>query len=545
MEKARRALVIGNGGYGNAPLANPANDARSISNLLIEAKFRVAQYIDANQLQMVRARDEFVTSMSTDTPSIALFYFAGHGVQIDWRNYLIPVDTKIANQADVLKYGFELNYFLSQLSPFKNTIFIFILDSCRDNPFGANYQPASKGLSQFDAPSNSLIAYSTSPGHVAEDGVGTNGLYTEKLLTELSVRGVKIEDALKRVRLNVRLASKGAQIPWESTSLEEEVFLFENAKLIDSAESVERQLIAELDRWTTIKNSTKLADWVAYLRDFPGGRFSEIARFRIESLTELDRSGSIYVVNGAIPPIAAVAHSEDALLTLPGPSSQALIKLADQDTIETAKGVNAANPFSSGRYALGRKFSVNDVADYVVTDQSNGRNLNPYTMLVTDVEYETDRVWINDGYEVLDLMGNYKLAREGQQSWQTEGGFSDVPRQLVPAELYVGQAWKAVWKQQSRREEKDQLLFSMDVRVTAREFVTVPAGKYNAFRIEAMGDQDSMNRDGSKGFQSHRKQIIWVVPGVNFSIKEELTLSYFFSRIYQRRELRQLRQHAF
>ena len=111
---------------------------------------------------------------------------------------------------------------------------IIILDACRDNPFGKKLPTEQKGLSQFDAPPNSLLCYATAPGNVASDGGGTNGLFTENLLREMRNPEAKIEDVFKRVRLKVRLASKGQQIPWESTSLEEDFYF--NAAGINPAQ---------------------------------------------------------------------------------------------------------------------------------------------------------------------------------------------------------------------------------------------------------------------------------------------------------------------
>src|SRR6185369_1578014 len=102
---------------------------------------------------------------------------------------------------------------------------VVLLDACRNEPFGTKYVPEKRGLSQFDAPVGTLLAFATSPGSTASDGTGKNGLYTENLLKELAVRNARIEDALKRVRLAVRLGSRGQQIPWETTSLEGDVYL--------------------------------------------------------------------------------------------------------------------------------------------------------------------------------------------------------------------------------------------------------------------------------------------------------------------------------
>ena len=157
---------------------------------------------------------------------LAVFYYAGHGTQLDWRNYLVPVDANVASAKELGLRCLDLGVLLEELSKTRDKVFVLILDACRDKPLGTSFQPEQRGLSPFDAPAGTVLAFSTAPGAVASDGPGKHGLYTESLLRELSVRGVRIEDAFKRVRLNVRLASGGRQIPWESTSLESDVFLF-------------------------------------------------------------------------------------------------------------------------------------------------------------------------------------------------------------------------------------------------------------------------------------------------------------------------------
>jgi len=211
-DPSRQALVIGNSSYLDAPLTNPVNDARAVAGLLGQAGFTVASHLDARRTDMMAAIERFTAEVRKSDTKLVMFYFAGHGAQLDWRNYLLPVDAK-AESADQLRQScIDLNYLIGEFGKSRGKTFIIMLDACRNNPFGSSYQPEQKGLSQFDAPVGSLLAYATSPGNVASDGSGQNGLYTENLLRELSVRGTKIEDALKRVRLNVRLASNGAQL---------------------------------------------------------------------------------------------------------------------------------------------------------------------------------------------------------------------------------------------------------------------------------------------------------------------------------------------
>lgn len=208
----RCALVIGNDAYAQSPLRNPVADARAMDKLLREAGFTVQLETDAGLQAMGAAIDRFGAAARSSETEMAVFYYAGHGAQLDWRNYLLPIDASVRNTTELRQRCLDLGVVLHHFSQTRNKTFIVFLDACRDNPFGSTFQTANKGLSQFDAPVGSLLAYATAPGNVALDGAGGNGLYTANLVRELSLRGARIEDCLKRVRLNVRLASRGAQM---------------------------------------------------------------------------------------------------------------------------------------------------------------------------------------------------------------------------------------------------------------------------------------------------------------------------------------------
>jgi uncharacterized caspase-like protein len=303
-DPSRLALVIGNSAYHDAPLVNPGNDAQAMAGLFGQAGFTVDSRLNATRSDMMAAIDRFGAAIRRPEIKQVVFYYAGHGVQLDWRNYLLPVDAVVDTADQVKQRCVDLGQLLSQLGAAKDKTFIIILDACRNNPFGNAYKPEQKGLSQFDAPVGSLIAYATSPGNVASDGSGKNGLYTENLLRELSLRGTRIEDALKRVRLNVRLTSRGAQIPWETTSLESDVFIFNDGQKKLSDAELEKELEADLAAWAEIKSSRKIDDWVAYLRNFPNGRFAEIAQVRMARLmAETDKPAAA----SAAPVAAATA----------------------------------------------------------------------------------------------------------------------------------------------------------------------------------------------------------------------------------------------
>ena len=239
----RYALVIGNDRYRDSPLKNPVNDAKAIAAELQAADFTVSVLLDAGLADM-RARVEAFSAEIARTKSVGLFYFAGHGIQLSWRNYLLPVDTVIRNTDEVRHNAVDLAQILEGMGKAGNPANIVILDACRNNPFGRDFRLDQRGLSQVDAPVGTLLAYATAPGNVAIDGEGSNGLYTEQLLREIKVPDAKVEDIFKRVRLAVRRQSKGLQIPWESTSLEDDFYFQPPEELRKAAEEERNRRLA-------------------------------------------------------------------------------------------------------------------------------------------------------------------------------------------------------------------------------------------------------------------------------------------------------------
>lgn len=229
----RVALVLGNAAYRDAPLANPVNDARDMVKVLGESGFKVIQRKNAGLKEMHLALREFGDALSRE--STGLFYFAGHGMQVRGRNYLIPVDADIAREDEVAFNALDLAAVLEKMESSRNHTNFLILDACRNNPFVSRFRVSTPGLAQIDAPAGSLIAFSTAPGSVAADGAGRNGLYTKHLLENISRPGVRIEDAFKAVRIAVRRESGNLQTPWESTSLEGEFYFRAPARVAKPA----------------------------------------------------------------------------------------------------------------------------------------------------------------------------------------------------------------------------------------------------------------------------------------------------------------------
>ena len=221
---ARLALVIGNGAYKDAALANPVNDAADMAKALEASGFTVMKRENASLREMHLALREFGDRLGRQ--STGLVYFAGHGVQVRGRNYLLPVDADIQREDEVAFSALDVGAVMEKLDSARNPVNIVILDACRDNPFGSRFQMSSKGLAQVEAPPGTLIAFSTAPGSAAADGAGRNGLYTGHLLAEMKKPGAAIEETFRSVRAAVRRDSKGLQVPWESTSLESEFKFF-------------------------------------------------------------------------------------------------------------------------------------------------------------------------------------------------------------------------------------------------------------------------------------------------------------------------------
>jgi hypothetical protein len=217
-QEQRTALVIGNGSYESAQLRNSVNDAKDMTEALRNLGFTVIYKQNAKQKDMERAIRNFGKKLRKHG-GIGLFYYAGHGMQIDGRNYLIPIDAEIETESDVKFETVDAGRVLGKMEDAGNGLNIVILDACRNNPFARIFRSVSQGLAKMDAPTGSIVAYATAPGSVAADGVSENGLYTSMLLKHMATPGLGIEEVFKKVRIGVMNESGKKQVPWESSSL--------------------------------------------------------------------------------------------------------------------------------------------------------------------------------------------------------------------------------------------------------------------------------------------------------------------------------------
>jgi hypothetical protein len=227
----RVALVIGQSAYrAVVPLPNPANDAKAMTQLLGDAGFVVTTAADLSQNDLRQTVGEFAASIVAKGPdTTALVFYAGHGIQVDGENYLIPVDVDPKRETDIPLQAVRLNDVLNTLTSVPSKRRIILLDACRNNPFPGINKTAGHGLAIVDAKvgaPGTFLSYSTSPGAEAEDGSGADSPYTSALLTAAREPNLSIEEAFKRVRVSVNKATEGRQTPWESSSLTDEFRFF-------------------------------------------------------------------------------------------------------------------------------------------------------------------------------------------------------------------------------------------------------------------------------------------------------------------------------
>ena len=208
------ALVIGNGSYTQiSKLNNPVNDANDISAVLSELGFTVDKVLDGSLEQMENAVGRLRNRLSEEQSSYGFFFYAGHGVQSNGENYLIPVDANIQSESNLRLRTVSVSAMLDDLNGAGNELNVVVLDACRDNPFGWN-RSGSRGLTIVgNQPADSIIVYATSAGQTAADGTGRNGLFTGHLLNNLKFPGIEVKEVFNRTGADVANASSRRQIP--------------------------------------------------------------------------------------------------------------------------------------------------------------------------------------------------------------------------------------------------------------------------------------------------------------------------------------------
>ncbi len=427
----RIALVIGNSAYaGDALLTNPGNDARAMAHTLKKLGFTVVEVRDGNRAQMRDAIAKMQNALN-DKRGVGMLYYAGHGIQMNWRNYMVPVDAMLSKSADVPNQTIDVNLVIEAFRGAGNRMNILVLDACRDSPFVAF--GSEKGLAPVDAPAGTFLAYATAPGNVASDGdtASGNGLYTQYLLEELEKPVARIEDVFKRVRINVRKQSQGRQIPWESTSLEED-FYFNSGQVVRAIKPDEKATAIafqqEASDWEKVKGSSNAEDFYAFLLKYPGGAIAEQAQFRVAQLQS-----------------AKIAVQPDK---------------------------NGVKPMLAGanRFAKGDQFT------FEVTDGLSNKT-NRQVLRVTSADSET--VVFNNGVARWTQMGAII---------ENRFGIKNPPVLGAPSDIALGKQWRSAYT----NLRPDGVLENVywDHKVTALEDVLFMGRTIKAFKVQAYGYAD-------------------------------------------------------
>jgi hypothetical protein len=296
----RVALVIGNSAYQNTgELRNPSNDASDVTAALKRLGFQVTDGRDLDKRAMERAIRQF--GLSLEGADVALFFYAGHGIQVGGQNHLIPVDARLASEGDVDFETLPLSLVLKQMEREAKTSLV-LLDACRDNPLARNLARTmgtraitiGTGLAEVKTGIGTLIGFSTQPGNVAADGVGRNSPYAGALLKHMESSNKDVSGILVDVRNEVLRVTSGTQVPWEHTSLTGQVY-FRDAPPPEPApvgpaaptgRNYDKEM--EIALWNAVKDSKNPAILKTYLDRFPRGTFAGLAGVLME---EADKAG--------------------------------------------------------------------------------------------------------------------------------------------------------------------------------------------------------------------------------------------------------------
>ncbi|MEP1206576.1 MAG: caspase family protein [Rhizobiaceae bacterium] len=284
----RVALVIGNSAYEQVPaLANPRNDAIAISQALKRLDFEVVEGIDLTNRAFLSKVREFTKAIRG--ADVALLFYAGHGLQVEGRNYLAPIDTQLLDESDLDFETIPLGVIMRQMEREQRVNLVF-LDACRDNPLSRNLAMSmgtrstnvGRGLAVVESGVGTLISYATQPGNVALDGDGENSPFTSSLLKHIETPGEDIAVILRKVRGEVIEQTAGKQVPWGNSSLTGRVVLKPAVATPAPEPEADRQLDAIF--WDSIKDEKRKVYFKTYLDQFPDGKFAPIARLKMREI---------------------------------------------------------------------------------------------------------------------------------------------------------------------------------------------------------------------------------------------------------------------
>lgn len=550
---ARLALVIGNNAYAVGPLLNPVNDARAMATSLESVGFQVLLRTDANLRDMIGAVREFGERLrAAGSGAVGIFYYAGHGVQIKGRNFLIPVGADITHEDEVAYQSLEAQAVLDKMESAGNGTNLLILDSCRDNPFARSMRSASRGLAQMDAPVGTLVAFSTAPGSVASDGRGSNGLYTSHLLTAIKRPGLKVEDVFKVVRNGVLRDSNNRQQPWESTALTGDFFFVPPvaAPAAPPAAAVSAQAALDDALWETVKDAANPVEVSLYLRRFPAGRHAEAARERLQAMgvAAPPAPAAAAPATTTAPPVVASTPVPATVIPLPPlaatrPAAARPAPVDDREITEilrreaeereraygetqteTTRRLNEITRWgdedTDRRPAQPRRseggLTEGDRWRYAVRDLMRDEFVGQFLWRIDRLEPDGG-LWIGDGAVQADGRGQLRVVSDVRTgSWATWS--PGVPAAEVAAS---GNRARRDIETRYQSRTPDGIVtraeFTGSVRVGASERITTEAGSFDAVRVEVDLRGRAERSNGTRPYLTWR-HTYWYAPKVGMPV---------------------------
>jgi len=514
----RFALVIGNSAYKEAPLINPVNDANAITVALRETGFTVITKLNASMREIGMAVREFGDRLRQGG-GVGLFYFAGHGMQIKGRNYLIPVGAEIAREDEVAYEAIDPQAVLDKMEAAGNGTNIMILDACRNNPFARSFRSTQQGLAQMDAPVGTLVAFATAPGSVASDGQGKNGLYTQHLLTAMSQPGAKVEDVFKQVRANVRRDSQNKQIPWESTSLEGD-FYFRLALQAVAPAPVDTVLLTEQVLWDAVRDSKSAHDLRVYLNRYPNGRFARDAQVKVSALEEVTTVSAaptpahVFVPVVATPKPSVAAPAKLATVSKPIATTPPVVTTTQQGAAP-AKPASRSNSFG---YSVGDRYRTQRV------DKYKGEVIGNMAFTIGEILENGDLV-SKDKSIILKANGSPQLIRYANgETHEWSESYEAVP---APDKLKVGYKQDIGWTYRYKGSGGGgEEVHKGEMKVLGIEKVTVPAGEFETFKILRVTYYSSSLPQSSYYSSSKNtgscKETVWFAPSIGAVVIREV-----------------------
>lgn len=311
---ARIALVVGNSRYVHAPaLKNAANDARLIDARLRAAGFTTILLIDGDRVRLERAVGDFAGRLrAANGDAVALFFYAGHGVQVDQRNYVVPIDAAVVDRSRAKLENISADTIVDMVAEADARMGLFFFDACRNDPYPAEARGLrrvglARDLGHKRPPGGVLIAYATAPDSVAADGDDGDSPFSKALADALVEPGMMVEQVMKRVRMKVRAETRGAQESWDNSSLVENFVFVSGPVTLNIADS---GLAPQREWWERIRASTQPSDFDEFLRVFHEGPYVELASTRRQSLAA--RMAALSSASGGEGPLRLAARDGGA-----------------------------------------------------------------------------------------------------------------------------------------------------------------------------------------------------------------------------------------